>query len=296
VIDDDAFGLKSPQNKLTGLQQVPYQAWRFGNDASKVKAFRKWLKSQVDAGILTQVGGISGKPWTADYVDSAYLQGGARAYTDVHAAQLAAESGFYLGGKAQFLRDSFVGITAVKSLEMLYTRSFNELQGVTDWMSQQMSRVLADGFVHGHSPRKIATSLTKTISNINRKRALTLARTEIVRAFAEGQLDAFEKLGVKEVGIRAEWVTAGDGKVCDMCGEMEGVILKVEEARGLIPRHPNCRCAWVPADKKRKTIGQIWSKSGKRKALKKSVRAETPSAKNLRTAKNRSVWAGKELF
>ena len=43
-------------------------------------------------------------------------------------------------------------------------------------------------------------------------------------------------------------LTAGDDKVCVICEEIaaEGPY-SIEEAQGLLPAHPNCRCAWIPA-------------------------------------------------
>ena len=40
--------------------------------------------------------------------------------------------------------------------------------------------------------------------------------------------------------------TVGDDKVCAICESYEGVAYTLEEARALIPAHPNCRCSVVP--------------------------------------------------
>ena len=48
---------------------------------------------------------------------------------------------------------------------------------------------------------------------------------------------AFEALGVEELGVAVEWATAGDEAVCELCEALEGVVLKIEEARGMLPRH-----------------------------------------------------------
>lgn len=43
--------------------------------------------------------------------------------------------------------------------------------------------------------------------------------------------------------------TAGDELVCPVCEDIEsGGPYTIDEARSLIPAHPNCRCAFVPAD------------------------------------------------
>ena len=56
----------------------------------------------------------------------------------------------------------------------------------------------------------------------------------------------------------AEWTTAGDERVCPECGGWEGIKMTIEEARGMIPLHPNCRCDWLPATKKSDGVGSMW--------------------------------------
>lgn len=232
----DALGLNT-QEPITFLQLPEKQAWRFQTDSQKLNSFNSWFKEQVDAGILEV--DVKGNPWTAKWVESAYKKGSIRAYTDVRKEALASSPDFFAGSKEQFLKSAFAHPERVSKLQFLYTRSFEDLKGITAAMSQQVSRVLADGMAQGLGPRAIARNLSNTITGITRQRALVMARTEIIAAHSEGQLDSFEDLGVKEVGVMAEWSTAGDDRVCAQCADLEGVVLTVKEARGLIPRHPN---------------------------------------------------------
>ncbi len=303
VVDDDAFGLapgdsflflKSQLDVSTLVnQQVAKQAWRFRTNSQKVKEYRNWLKQRVKLGILKPVGGLPGQPWTATYIESAYKKGAIRAYTDLRVDELAAHPSLFEGGQAEFMRTAFGSPEVLQKIELLYERAFNELDGITKVMEQQMSRTLAEGLSQGWGIKKIAKSLTDNVSKMNRTRANVLARTEIIRAHAEGQLDSFERLGVEELQLMAEWSTAGDERVCIECGELEGVVMTVEEARGLIPRHPNCRCMWMPANKTRREKGQIWSVPGKKAAIKESIKAEHPKL-SFTKARKRSVWPGKE--
>ncbi len=74
-----------------------------------------------------------------------------------------------------------------------------------------------------------------------------IARTEANRAYNEGNLDALAQAGIE----RAQWLLASDA--CPICvelaettpGEKLGRIMAVEEASGVIPAHPQCRCTWV---------------------------------------------------
>lgn len=251
VVNDDAFGLINPGirsvNDLIG--NVEFQAWRFQTNPQKVRSYRLWLKQQVDDKILTQVGGISGKPWTAKYIEPAYRKGVIRAFTDTRRALLTGPSDIFVGGRDEFLRTAFSSPEALSKVELLYERAFTELEGVTSAMDQQMSRILAEGLSQGQAPATIARDLRANITKLTNTRAKTIARTEIIRAHSEGQLDAFEVLGVKEVGLLAEWLTAGDDRVCIICQDLEGQVFTIKEARGMMPAHPNCRCAWIPAGK-----------------------------------------------
>ena len=247
VVVEDVFGLVRTM-PFTIMIMQERQAFRFKADSNKVKAYRKWLQQQIDANILT-VDAVSGKPWTATYAESAYRKGMLRSYIEVHKEVLAEDKVFYEGGKAQFLRDAFAAPVSLSKVELLYTRAFDELKGVTEVMGQQMSRILADGMVQGDGPAAIARNLRKNVVNITNTRAKVIARTEVIRAHAEGQLDAFERLGVEELDLMAEWSAAVTA--CEECAAYAADSpYKVDEAHGMIPLHPNCRCAWIPFLKK----------------------------------------------
>lgn len=286
-------------NQIVTHQLPEAQAWRFRTNAQKIESFKAWFQELVDENIL--VVDVQGDPWTAQYVHSAYKQGSIRAYIDTHREELADTPEFYQGSREQFLRSAFTQPERVSKLKFLYSRSFTDLKGITDAMSLQMSRILADGLSKGLGPRTIARNLSRGITAITRTRALTMARTEVIAAHAEGQLDSFEELGVTEVGLMAEWSTAGDDLVCPLCEPLDGVVMTVREARGTLPRHPNCRCAWIPANVGEKEKGQ--KRGGKAKtAIRKSVKAELPKRtragetvpQTVKEGKRRSTWAGKE--
>jgi SPP1 gp7 family putative phage head morphogenesis protein len=222
----------------------------FETDDKKLKRFRRWFQQQVDAGIL-EANPMSGepkgmKPWMHKYVDSAYRKGLVRAYLSTHAPDLAKKMPYSEGSKEEFLRSSFGRPERVSKLQMLYTRTYEDLKGVTATMSTQMSRTLADGMAHGMGPMTIARNMTRTVDGLTRQRARVIARTETIAAHATGQLDGLADLGVKRVEAEVEWSTAGDDGVCPKCAKLEGKIFTIKEAEGKIPLHPNCRCSWLP--------------------------------------------------
>ncbi len=290
IVTEDALALKDEPTlgeKLT--QNATNRRWQFIRSDQKISSFRDWLQGQMDARILTL--DANGSAWTAQYVKSAYKQGLMNAFMATKKGVLATNPDFYAGTMAEFLRSSFGGSVALEKLELLATRTYEGLRGVTSQMSVGMSRVLASGIADGKNPYTIGKELNDEVG-LALSRAIRVARTEIMHAHAEGQLDSYEKLGVQELGLLAEWSTAGDDRVCPLCKPMEGGIFTVKEARGMIPRHPNCRCTWIPANVGEKTSGQIRSKGGLTAAISASARAESPKSKTTAEAVNRSRWVG----
>jgi SPP1 gp7 family putative phage head morphogenesis protein len=260
--------------------------------SAQLAAYQEWFKAQVDAGLLEVAEGFEDKPWTAPYVESSYKKAVVRSYNDVHG--LAGEvAPFGAGSRAAFLQSAFGGPIGTRQIQLLATRAFQQLQGVTAVMEQNMARILADGLAHGRGPREIARELNKVVTGLGKNRSETIARTEIIHAYSEGQLDSYEQMNIEEVGVMAEWSTAGDDRVCELCQSLEGVVLEVKEARGLIPRHPNCRCAFIPAlVGEKKQAGQKTRQDEIQKAINKSVRDQAPKGTSLADARKRSTWAG----
>jgi len=234
VVSADAFGLKPAPNPFTT------NAWQFSSLADKVSGFLDWVKTKIK----TLVSGPTEKASWLDYVKQAYLKGVGKAFGDVRAADKA-QGKEIDQAKDEFLKQSFGLKTPVEKVNFLVTRTFTHLDGINEQMSTDLARVLADGLTAGSSPDEIARQMVKQIG-LTKTRAVVIARTEIIRAHAEGQLDAFDRMGIETVGVAVEWTTAHDGRVCPLCAPLGGVVLTVAEARGKIPRHPRCRCAWVP--------------------------------------------------
>lgn len=256
LVVEDAFGLLPPPVTRLNLNT----RYKFLTKDEKLAQFNKWFKKQVNEGVLGTDAGTSKKePWTSQYTSSAYRQGIIRAFVDARKTDMLKSLDFYSGTRAQFLQHAFAQPERTSKIRMLGTRAFEELKGVTSQMASQMNIIMADGIANGRHPKDIAREMSKNIKGISKSRARTIARTETIHAHAEGQLDGFEDLGVDEVGVQAEWLTAGDARVCPRCNSHSGNIYTVKQARGLIPLHPNCRCAWSPV------VDTSSSKTGRKK-------------------------------
>lgn len=263
--------------------------WAFLNNPDKVKAFQAWLKKLVTAGVL-EVDDYTKKPWLAEYIESAYKKATIDAWNLSHVPGSYASLAHYTAARDEFLRSSFALPIRTSNLERLYTRSFELLKDYTSTMAAQTSVILAEGLAHGKGAFTIARSLRNAISGLTKRRAETIARTEIIYAYAEGGLDTYEQLGMSGVAVQAEWQTAGDGKVCALCRPLDGAVMSIAKARGLLPRHPNCRCAWLPAN-----VGETEPEQKRGRsmaaAVRKSVQAERPKATKEK-AVEKSRWAG----
>jgi len=154
IVDLDVFGLRQRANPLR--INIEREAWRFLTDEAKIAQYKQWLESEVSSGILTTT--AEGAPWTNVYINSAYRQGVVRAYNDTRAAQqLPEQTGFFEGGRSEFLRTAFAAPETESKLRLLYTRTFDSLQGITSQMGNQLSRVLTTGLAAGLNPEQIAS-------------------------------------------------------------------------------------------------------------------------------------------
>jgi SPP1 gp7 family putative phage head morphogenesis protein len=306
VVEEDAFGLI-----VTNVRK-----WKAKNDPAKVAAFTEWLESEIEDLVVGSEEEKEEAYWK-QYSDRAYQKGTNRAYEDTKktSAWGAGEGDFQKGTKAEFMRESFGRPVTIEKLKAFSARIYDDLDKVTTEMSDQMRKVLVEGLARGDNPHTIARALNDRVDKIGQTRATVIARTEITRIHAEAQLDTFERLGVDEIGVMVEWDTAGDDRVCPLCQPMDGVVLTIKEARGIIPRHPQCRCAHTPAnvgelasETKRvnftdpdtgevvtKHIKQTRGQAALDRARDASIRAEIPKRAGKRTVarqKNLSQWKG----
>jgi SPP1 gp7 family putative phage head morphogenesis protein len=263
VIEQDCFGLN---RNIISFQLTPpgNKAFDFPRSSDKVRSFMNWLQQQVDKGLLEireapQIGIAAEQAWTNIYIQDSYKRGVIRARYELQKAGFENIPSIEQTGGINISLNTPVH---ADRLGLLYTRTFNDLKGITNAMDLQISRVLAQGIADGDNPHLLARKLVSTINGTGMgelgitdtlgrfvpatSRADMLARTEIIRAHAEAQLIEYKNWAVEGVALKAEFVTAGDERVCSICESMQGQVFKLEEASGIIPVHPRCRCAWIP--------------------------------------------------
>lgn len=110
---------------------------------------------------------------------------------------------------------------------------------------RQLREALVRGVALGQTPRKTAQEMRDAFGG-DMGRALTLARTETLRAYREAARDTY--IANADVLQGWVWTAALSARTCGVCIAMHGTLFPVE-AR--LESHPNCRCAMVPLTKGR---------------------------------------------
>jgi SPP1 gp7 family putative phage head morphogenesis protein len=130
-----------------------------------------------------------------------------------------------------------------EALRWLKTRIGWAAAEVGEETASLLANQLALGFEAGESMADIAVRVKSTFGFCSDVRALRIARTEIIMASNEGALWGYES---SEVVEKAEFYAALDERVCEDCMDLHGQTFKLDDAHGIIPVHPNCRCCWLP--------------------------------------------------
>ncbi|MDR0706004.1 MAG: hypothetical protein LBF88_13610, partial [Planctomycetaceae bacterium] len=204
---------------------------------AKADELELWLSGQVARLLDVE--------FVTDYVERAYKHGRKRAYTDSHKSKLKPQpnvvitnaADFEEGGKEAFLREGDTSPSSKKTKQSLISQAFSTLKGIAGQMVQSVKQIILVGIRKFWTPKQIAKAVQDEIERYE-KRSETSVKDDLVRAHGESQLDAFAELGHNDVTAIIE--TAGDYKVCAKCRMLEGREIPIEQARGLIPAHPNC--------------------------------------------------------
>ncbi len=105
-------------------------------------------------------------------------------------------------------------------------------------LATAMSRTIVESIAMGRHPRVTARLLVKT-AHLPLQRAVTIARTEQLRAYRVASLETYRQNGVR----RYQRLAARNGSVCIGCLSRDGEILEIE---ALLDDHPNGHCTVVP--------------------------------------------------
>ena len=217
-------------------------------DAAKVEEFGRWVAEQVTSDVFDGHLAARSTPsdfWLRTAAKTAYGRGAAKAQQRVLRFYANDPAAAALAG-----RSIYASAAHAERAELIYTRMFEKLRGVTAQMEAQMRGVLSDGVIKGLSPNLIAENLADRIDKIGMTRARLISRTEIVNAHNFASISASKDLerSIEGAEVKLKWVTALDGRERPSHRARNGKIYSQKEASQLIGE-PNCRCsvsAWLP--------------------------------------------------
>lgn len=277
VIDLDVLALEERPRPAINAANLSPRQFDFPRSDRKIEEFVRWLASKnteyflsgreegmrVISGTLSVDPSDARQSWMTTYIDSAYQQGIRRAQQELKKAGI--DIGEDELNSIDPVRTTFNTPMNADRVGLIYTRAYSSLKGITTEMESIVSDVLATGIADGRNPRTIAAALDKMITGKGgdlaltitdklgrtryipaKRRAEILARTEVIRAHHSANIGAYKSIGIEEVEILAEHLTAGDSRVCPICAPLAGKRYTLEEAEYKIPVHPQCRCVVIP--------------------------------------------------
>lgn len=224
---------------------LPTQFFQFQTDPAKVEGFMRWLEKEVDekvfdVGIGPERTFSVDQRWSDLYIKEAYGKGVVRAREELR------KGGWLELQVGEEYTDRLMMPFHADRVGLLYIRTYETLRGVTDAMSHKIGEILAEGMALGLNPRTMAKEIYSEVDKIGLRRANLIARTEVMRAHHQATINEYREAGVEGVKVKAEWLTAGDEKVCPLCAALEGRVFTLDEIEPMIPLHPGCRCVSIP--------------------------------------------------
>jgi SPP1 gp7 family putative phage head morphogenesis protein len=256
VVRDDVLGLDSPRT----LASPGKKAFAYSTSAGKMKNFSRWVDGQFHKYLLSLGGhGLvpthgatvanSVSPWWADtYLESGYKTGVVRSVAALKKYGKGKVPHRAFGGTLtteEAVATAFASRTHADAAGLIYSRSFEELKGITADMSRQINRSLAESLAEGRGAAQTAAILEKRV-HVGLARARVMARTEIIRAHHHASINTFREAGVYGVQVVVEFHGALDDRICPECADLHGQLFTLDEILPMIPVHPNCRCAALP--------------------------------------------------
>lgn len=250
----------------------------FGTDVpvEKQMAFLTWFQRAQNVGVVDVLADravLDGQHYTSDYVRRAYLKAIAdanklvREHSAIDVFELPGVDATPAEARAEgldptptvrsgVLPAASVAIGATAHREMHRAQRLNHyraLEKVASDTNGRVSRLVRSRLEPGRASSASAYELVGAINGDLRSNAENAARavahTETANTYNQAVLTQFEQLGIDSVAVQAETVTlqtAGDDSVCTLCEPLHDAVYSISEARGVLPRHPYCRCRFVP--------------------------------------------------
>lgn len=162
-----------------------------------------------------------------------------------------------VGGRAAAVRGVGVGMGGVEFGALMATTPLGgrALQGWVDAAfaegQEAILNAIQTGLFQGEGYRKIVKRVLAEAEEMTLREAVTLTRTYVQTASVAAQEAVFQNN--KDVIGWLEWSAimepsykqTGRG-TCLICAGLDGQRYRPEEEKPPMPRHPRCRCCWIP--------------------------------------------------
>jgi HK97 family phage portal protein len=151
---------------------------------------------------------------------------------------------------AQLDIDLTFDLRHARAISWLETNALNHATSIADTVRSEITHRIIHGVEEGLGADDIAASIGEFFDTQSQWRALRIARTEVISAYAEGSMEGYRQAGIVKT---KRWITAGDARVdpeCQMNEEQGSIALNLNFTTGhdAPPVHANCRCTIASGD------------------------------------------------
>lgn len=196
------------------------------------KKFRKIRREAPTPGAVAMRFKFTGKE--AEAIDSLARNELRRSYK--HAVRITARAiGVKIKGGMKEVADPW-------SIAFLNTRARFIKSTIVGDLEKRVKHEISMGLLKGEGHETIARRMKNLFEDYNSYELKRLARTEVQMVANNGRIDMYRAAGLKEV----EFLVTKDERACQKCLMLDGKKYPLEEARAIIPVHPNCRCTFIP--------------------------------------------------
>ena len=253
--------LENDRHMLADISRAYHQTWRkirraieelnreyerLGGDVSQVWFYQSRRYRELEALIAEELGKLGSRATriTTGAIDKSVDDG-------LHySAELVALQAGDLGkvGYAYLDRDAVLAMLG-------YSRPGAPLEALMRSISEEGAKsaldTLVQGLLLGYNPVKVAPTLRDTLGT-TLTRAMTIARTESIRALREAQMESYR--ANPNIVREWQWQASMDKSTCLVCMAMHGKRFPISES---MSSHPNCRCVSVPVLRSWAELGEM---------------------------------------
>lgn len=265
IVDQDFFGLDAPKGQALTLRVLipPHD---------RAAAFSGWLQGALKDAVDVSFDGMVRESYNAAVKRAMRLTGDARIpFQSPQAASIVPQTEIDMDGikaavHAQMTRGYLANVAGDKTPIALYM----DLQAIVERVGVRRTHMLIDAYVVlAHAVGTLDQFESAGIKDVGiipefvRKVAIDDARGGPGSRLKKGQQPSRSTL--YRIRKAQKWIeryervnvlTAGDDDVCPVCEAIaDDGPYSINRARQLIPAHPNCRCAFTPADDARFASG-----------------------------------------